>query len=108
MVAGVHATALQEIQEARLIGVWSYTPEKTRTFADQYHIQGYESYEDLVKDPEVQGVIICLPSGYHADYGVKAAASGKHVIVEKPIDISIPKARRSDRSVPQKSGQAYQ
>ena len=94
MVAGVHAAALQEIPGARLIGVWSHTPEKARRFADQYHIRGYESYGDLVKDPEVQGVIICLPSGYHGDYGVKAAASGKHVVVEKPIEVTIVQARR--------------
>ena len=93
MVADVQATALQEIEEARLIGVWSYTPGKTKKFADQYHIKGYQSYEDLLRDHDVQGVIVCLPSGYHAEYGVKAAASGKHVIVEKPIDISIHKAR---------------
>jgi UDP-N-acetyl-2-amino-2-deoxyglucuronate dehydrogenase len=94
MVAGVHATALQEMPEARLMGVWSHTPEKTRTFADQYRIRGYESYKDLAKDPDVQGVIICLPSGYHGDYGVEAATSGKHVVVEKPIEVTIPRARR--------------
>ena len=93
MVAGVHASAIQEIQEAKLIGVWSYFAEEIQTFSDQYHTQGYQTYEALLKDPAIQAVIICLPSGYHAEYGMKAAALGKHVIVEKPIDISIAKAR---------------
>ena len=92
-VAGVHAAALQEIPEARLIGVWSRTAEKTQKYAVQYHIRGYGTYEDLLMDHEVQAVILCLPSGYHADYGVKAARAKKHLIVEKPIDVSIVKAR---------------
>ena len=93
MVAGVHASAIQEIEEAKLIGVWSYFAEEIQAFSDQYHTQGYQTYEALLKDPAIQAVIICLPSGYHAEYGMKAAALGKHVIVEKPIDISIAKAR---------------
>jgi predicted dehydrogenase len=93
MVAGVHASAIQEIQEAKLIGVWSYFAEEIQTFSDQYHTQGYQTYEALLKDPAIQAVIVCLPSGYHAEYGMKAAALGKHVIVEKPIDISIVRAR---------------
>ena len=93
MVAGVHASAIQEIQEAKLIGVWSYFAEEIQTFSDRYHTRGYQTYEALLKDPAIQAVIICLPSGYHAEYGMKAAALGKHVIVEKPIDISIARAR---------------
>jgi UDP-N-acetyl-2-amino-2-deoxyglucuronate dehydrogenase len=93
MVAGVHASAIKEIEEAKLIGVWSYFAEEIQTFSDQYHTQGYQTYEVLLKDPAIQAVIICLPSGYHAEYGMKAAALGKHVIVEKPIDISIVRAR---------------
>jgi UDP-N-acetyl-2-amino-2-deoxyglucuronate dehydrogenase len=93
MVAGVHATALQEIPEAKLLGVWSHTPSKTHKFADQYHIHGYQSYEELLRNPDIQVVILCLPSGYHGEYGEMAAISGKHVVVEKPIDISLAGAR---------------
>jgi predicted dehydrogenase len=93
MVAGVHATALQEIPEANLIGVWSHTPAKTQKFADRYHICGYQSYEELLRNPDIQVVILCLPSGCHGDYGERAAAAGKHVVVEKPIDITIAGAR---------------
>jgi len=93
MVAGVHTSALKEIPEVRLLGVWSRTPEKTGSFAAQHRIQGYQDYEELLKDPGVKVVILCLPSGYHADYGIRVAESGKHIIVEKPIDISLDKAQ---------------
>lgn len=92
MIAGVHAAALKEIPDARLVGAWSRSPEKTQRFSEQHGVRAYRSHEELLGDPAVEAVSICLPSGHHAEYGVKAAAAGKHVIVEKPIDISIPKA----------------
>lgn len=92
MIAGVHAAALKEIPDARLVGGWSRSAEKTQRFSDQQGVRAYRSFEELLGDQAVQAVSICLPSGHHAEYGVKAAAAGKHVIVEKPIDISIPKA----------------
>lgn len=93
MVAGVHANALQEIPEANLIGVWSHTPARTQQFAERYHIHGYQSFEELLKNPNILVVILCLPSGYHGEYGKRAAAFGKHVVVEKPIEITVAGAR---------------
>ncbi len=43
--------------------------------------------------PDIQVVSICTPSGTHAELGIKAAAAGKHVVVEKPIDVTLEKAR---------------
>lgn len=93
MIAGVHLAALKEIPDARIVGAWSLPPEETQRFSAQHQIRGYRSYDELLADPEVQAVIICLPSGHHADYGMRAASAGKHVIVEKPIDVTIAKAR---------------
>ncbi len=93
MVAGVHVTSLKEIPGARVLGAWSRSAEKIRSFADQHHLRGYASYDELLADPEVQAVIICLPSGHHAEYGMKAAMAGKHVIVEKPIDVNLDRAK---------------
>ena len=93
MIGGVHATALKEIPDARVVGAWSRSADKTQRFAKEHGLRGYGSYEELLGDPEVQAVSICLPSGHHAEYGVKAAAAGKHVVVEKPIDTTIARAR---------------
>ena len=106
MIAGVHVTALKEIPGARVAGVWSRSPEKTQRFAAEHKIRGYQSYPELLADPDVQVVVLCLPSGYHAEYGMQAALAGKHVVVEKPIDINLDKAkvlidtcRRHDRTL---------
>jgi predicted dehydrogenase len=93
MIGGVHVTALKEIPDARAVGAWSRSPERAQQFAAQHQIRGYRSYEELLADRAVDAVIIALPSGYHAEYGIKAAEAGKHVIVEKPIDVTEARAR---------------
>lgn len=93
MIAGTHLAALREIPDVRILGAWSRSPEKTQRFSAQHQIRGYRSYDELLGDAEVQAVIICLPSGHHAEYGQGAAVAGKHVIVEKPIDVTVVKAR---------------
>lgn len=93
MIAGTHLAALKEIPQARIVGAWSRSPENTRRLAQQHQIRGYASYDELLADPGVHAVIICLPSGYHAEYGIRAASAGKHVIVEKPIDVTVARAQ---------------
>jgi predicted dehydrogenase len=93
MIAGVHLAALKEIPDARIVGAWSTPPEEARRFSELHQIRGYQSFDEMLADPEVHAVILCIPSGYHAEYGMKAASAGKHVIVEKPIDVTLGKAR---------------
>jgi predicted dehydrogenase len=93
MIGGIHVTALKEIPEAVAVGAWSRSPERAKQFAADHRIRAYGSYAELLADPAVQAVIVCLPSGYHAEYGIKAANAGKHVIVEKPIDVTEARAQ---------------
>ena len=92
MVANVHAAALQEIDTADVRGVWGRNLTVAADFAAKYGMASYATYEAVLADPSVEAVINCLPPGYHSDFGIKAAAAGKHLFVEKPIDISIAKA----------------
>lgn len=54
----------------------------------------YENFEEMLADPGVDMVSICLPSGMHAEFAIRAVAAGKHVLIEKPIDITEEAARR--------------
>lgn len=54
----------------------------------------YSSLADALKDREIDLVAVCTPSGLHADLAVEALNAGKHVIIEKPIDVDLPSARR--------------
>ncbi len=92
MVAHVHIAALKEIQEAKICGVCECNKEVLQNFSNQYKIPAYESYEELLEDPEVNSVIITLPPALHVEYGLKAVEAGKNIILEKPFDIDIEKA----------------
>jgi predicted dehydrogenase len=54
----------------------------------------YGSYHDLLKMPEVEAVVICLPNALHAEVAVAALEQGKHVYLEKPLATSLDEAQR--------------
>jgi UDP-N-acetyl-2-amino-2-deoxyglucuronate dehydrogenase len=94
MVANTHVTALQGLPEARISGVYGRDPTKTADFAAKYGLRTFASYEEVLADKDTDIVCICLPPGLHVDFGLRAAAAGKHLILEKPMDINVAKARK--------------
>ncbi len=69
-----------------LLAVASRTLERARTYADEQGIpRAYGSYEALLADSDIDAVYIPVPHSLHVEWAAKAAAAGKHVLVEKPI-----------------------
>lgn len=93
MVAHTHVSALQAIASAHICGVYSRGREKVQAFARQHGLAVYAQFSDVLADPSVDAVVICLPPGSHAEFCIAAAKAKKHVIVEKPIAVSVEKAR---------------
>lgn len=94
MVANTHVTALQGLPEARITGVYGRNPVSAAAFAAKYGLRAFGSYDEVLADKDTDIVSICLPPALHADFGLQAAAAGKHLILEKPMDIDVAKARR--------------
>lgn len=96
MIANFHAKAIENIRGAKLVACY----DKISSFADAYaKSQGCRSHhtiKELVNDPDVDVVTICTPSGSHMDPAVAAAKAGKHVIVEKPLEITL---KRCDKII---------
>jgi phthalate 4,5-cis-dihydrodiol dehydrogenase len=63
--------------------------EATRRFASEFGARTYASIEELCADPDVELVYIATPHQYHAEHAILAASHGKHVLVEKPMAISL-------------------
>ncbi len=87
-----HAEEISHIADARLIAVADILPDRAREIAVQRNCADFVDYHNMVELPEVDIVTVCTPSGLHAEVAVAAARAGKHVIVEKPIDVNLEKA----------------
>ena len=64
-------------------------PEARALFATEFNAQTYESVEELCRDPDVEVVYVATPHQVHAAHTAVATAGGKHVLVEKPMAISL-------------------
>lgn len=89
MISKYHIAAINGCPNARLAGVYGPEPVRTRAFAEQYGTKVYADPDDIWKDANVDAVCICTPSGLHAAYALEAVSHGKHVLVEKPIALTL-------------------
>ena len=80
------AKAMQAAENCELYAIAGRNPEKVARFCEKYGFQvGYNSFEELLADPEVQAVYVPLPNAMHAAWTIRALNAGKHVLCEKPF-----------------------
>jgi UDP-N-acetyl-2-amino-2-deoxyglucuronate dehydrogenase len=90
MIANFHAEALKRIRGAKLTACFDTFPASAERFAGANPgVKPYAKLEQMLADPAVDVVCICTPSGSHQDPAVLAANAGKHVVVEKPMEITL-------------------
>lgn len=89
MIANFHAKAIADIRGAKLVACYDAIPASVDKFAQAQNCQGYHSLADMLGNDKVDVVTICTPSGAHQEPAVAAAKAGKHVVVEKPLEITL-------------------
>jgi len=87
-ISRAHIESIKKMESARLVAVWSRTPEKAKAVALAHEVDWEESLEGLVSRDDVDGVIVCTPSGHHLEPALAAIDAGKHVVVEKPLEVT--------------------
>ena len=87
-----HARVYYRLEEANLVAVSDVSERTLNKVCEKYDAEGYSDYEDLLKDPEIEVVSVCVPTTHHHDVVMKAIEYGKHVLVEKPIAFSLEEA----------------
>jgi UDP-N-acetyl-2-amino-2-deoxyglucuronate dehydrogenase len=92
VIAPVHARSIDELPDAKLVAVCDILPEKAHLLSAFYPADEYIDYHEMLLRDDVDVVVVLTPSGLHAEVGIAAAEAGKHVIVEKPMDVSLAKA----------------
>jgi predicted dehydrogenase len=89
LIAPFHARALQASSLTRLVGAADLNRERLAKLTAEFGCKGYSSLEEMLEDPAVHVVNVLTPNHLHYDAILKAAAAGRHVLVEKPPAMSL-------------------
>ncbi|MFQ5808778.1 MAG: Gfo/Idh/MocA family protein, partial [Armatimonadota bacterium] len=84
-----HAQAINSIEGAKLVAVCDIVEERAKEMAEAHGGEPCTDYAEMVKRDDIDIVNICTPSGMHADMGVAASEAGKHIVSEKPLDVTL-------------------
>ena len=93
------APALLETQNCYLAGIVTGSPDKAKTWAATYNIPArniynYQTFDQIRNNPDIDIIYVVLPNFLHAEYTIRAAQAGKHVICEKPMAMNAAEARQ--------------
>lgn len=88
-IASRHADAIWARGDSRLVGVCDVGEQRAARMATQYGCEAYTDYEKMLSRSDLDVVCVCTPSGLHAANAIQAAKAGKHVIVEKPMALTL-------------------
>jgi UDP-N-acetyl-2-amino-2-deoxyglucuronate dehydrogenase len=93
MIAEFHTKAINEIEGSRVVAAYSRSAQNGAKIAKMAgnECRVFDDLDQMLKHPGLDVVCVCTPSGAHLDPSVKAAKSGKHVVVEKPLEITLPR-----------------
>ena len=87
-ISKIHSLALAKSEFCELAAAYDLNAERVEAFAKEHDCSGYSDIDAFLSDGNVQAVIIATPSGYHLDPALKAIRAGKHVLIEKPLEIT--------------------
>src|SRR5512141_2754388 len=93
--ATLHAEALEFVPDAEIVAACGVDPEGLAQFAAKWHIpQTYSDYKELLKRADIELVTIAIPNFLHCQAACDALAAGKHVVVEKPLCLTLDESDR--------------
>src|SRR5215212_2580094 len=84
-----HARAIAGLEGAELVAVADHGLDPAEELAGVYGCGSYASLAEMLSNEDLDAVCICTPSGMHADDAIAALEAGKHVVIEKPVDVTL-------------------
>lgn len=96
-IAQLHAAAIAASRNAELHMVYDTVRERAEAFAREHHCQAAPTLEELLAS-EVEAVTVATPSGLHAEVAIPAARAGKHILCEKPLEVTVSKTNELVRT----------
>ena len=93
-IASHHARSIQELKDCKLVAVCSSTEKRAKEAAEKFGVQAYSNLDDFLRRDDLDIVSVCTQSGNHMEPIIAAARAGKHIITEKPLEVSLERANR--------------
>lgn len=90
-IGSFHLKLWKDTPGAKIVAVCDIVPERAEKYAQEYEAEGYTDLAEMLAKADIEAVDICTYSGVHAEQGIMSLNAGKHILVEKPIDIDIKK-----------------
>lgn len=102
-IGKVHMKSITyNVPNAKVLGITDVFKDALPALAEEYGIEKiYDSYKDMLADPEIDAVLVCSSTDTHADISIEAAKAGKHVFCEKPVDLTPEKVQAVIEAVKQ-------
>src|ERR1051326_4249069 len=84
-----HCADLLDARGCELVAICDTDAGRLEKNRERFKVKATPDFAEVLRDPEVDVVNICTPSGSHADLTVQALHAGKHVVCEKPPDVTV-------------------
>jgi len=84
-MAKTHASGYRCIEGVQVAAFADEFPGSLEQIAKDYQAKAYVKYDDLINDPELDIIDVCLPTPLHKEFAIKAVQAGKHTFCEKPL-----------------------
>ena len=91
-IAAFHIKSIQEISNCEVVALCSSNPDRAAEAGKQYGLPAFSSPIEMLDKVDLDIVVICSASGYHLEPTLAAAQAGKHVICEKPLEVTLERA----------------
>ncbi len=91
-IAAHHAAAIRAFEGSELIAVCSSSRSRAEKAQEKFQVKAYSDISEFLENDAIDVVCICTESGNHMEPGIASAKAGKHVLLEKPIEVSLDRA----------------
>ncbi len=89
LIADFHCRAIADLPNGKVVAICDVVKDRAQHLANKYGGKAFDDYEFMIADSDVDIVTIATPSGLHMEPTVYAAEQGKHVLCEKPLDVTL-------------------
>ncbi len=87
-IGPIHAASIAEVRGAKLVGVADVRLETAKKLANEYGADAFDDYKEMLKRDDIHAISLCVPSGLRAEIAIDCAKAGKHILSEKPLDVT--------------------